>query len=197
MKPDKRFLRQPRSFWANVRSLSQKLGYTEGGQIKVPSLPAIVTALESLQLSASHLVNRDGKPTEFGITLQDYFAHRAQVLNDFVRPRLMNKKRAKQEFQKLKKKLCPGCPIPMNKQKGDKRAPAYLTGIVNMLIEAGTKGHSCDYDPRELTTITRKGAPVRTLARRVDGAFPSSVNPIAIWEIKEYYLHDHIRQSRC
>ena len=29
--------------------------------------------------------------------------------------------------------------------------------------------------------------PVRTLARRVDGCFPGPVNPIAIWEIKEYY----------
>ena len=29
--------------------------------------------------------------------------------------------------------------------------------------------------------------PQRTLARRVDGAFPSVVNPVAIWEIKEYY----------
>jgi hypothetical protein len=29
--------------------------------------------------------------------------------------------------------------------------------------------------------------PLRTLSRRVDGAFPSVVNPIAIWEIKEYY----------
>jgi hypothetical protein len=29
--------------------------------------------------------------------------------------------------------------------------------------------------------------PIRTLARRIDGAFPSSVNPVAIWEIKEYY----------
>lgn len=28
---------------------------------------------------------------------------------------------------------------------------------------------------------------LRTLARRVDGAFPSPVNPVAIWEIKEYY----------
>ena len=28
---------------------------------------------------------------------------------------------------------------------------------------------------------------MRTFARRVDGAFPGSVNPIAIWEIKEYY----------
>ena len=29
--------------------------------------------------------------------------------------------------------------------------------------------------------------PLRTLSRRVDGALPSVVNPIAIWEIKEYY----------
>jgi hypothetical protein len=29
--------------------------------------------------------------------------------------------------------------------------------------------------------------PVWTLARRVDGAFPSSINPIAVWELKEYY----------
>jgi hypothetical protein len=38
-----------------------------------------------------------------------------------------------------------------------------------------------------LTIVTKDGLPLRTLARRVDGAFPSSVNPIAIWEIKEYY----------
>jgi len=28
---------------------------------------------------------------------------------------------------------------------------------------------------------------LRTLARRIDGAFPSIINPIAVWEIKEYY----------
>jgi hypothetical protein len=75
----------------------------------------------------------------------------------------------------------------MNKQKGDKRAEAFLTGIVNMLIEQNAKGMPCDYDPRELTTITRDGQPLRTLARRVDGAFPSTINPVAVWEIKEYY----------
>lgn len=56
-----------------------------------------------------------------------------------------------------------------------------------MLIEAYAEGLPCDYDPRQLTTVTRNGIPVQTLARRVDGAFPSPVNPIAIWEIKEYY----------
>ena len=75
----------------------------------------------------------------------------------------------------------------MNKQKGDKKAPAYMTAIVNMLIEANAGGMKCDYDPRALTTVTRNGEPLRTLSRRVDGAFPCAVNPIAVWEIKEYY----------
>jgi hypothetical protein len=77
--------------------------------------------------------------------------------------------------------------LPMNKQKGDKKSHAYFTCIVNMLIEANANGMPCDYDPRELTTVTHNGAPLRTLARRVDGAFPGTVDPIAIWEIKEYY----------
>ena len=29
MKPDPRFLNQPKSFWANVRTISQEVGYTE------------------------------------------------------------------------------------------------------------------------------------------------------------------------
>jgi hypothetical protein len=55
------------------------------------------------------------------------------------------------------------------------------------VLEANGGGAPCDYDPRELTTMMYKGIPLRTLARRVDGAFPSAVNPIAVWEIKEYY----------
>lgn len=39
--------------------------------------------------------------------------------------------------------------------------------------------------PRSLTTVTRDGKPLRTLARWVDGAFPDTVNPIAVWEVKD------------
>ena len=59
--------------------------------------------------------------------------------------------------------------------------------LLNMIIEASSQGLPCDYDPRQLTVLTKDNLPLRTLARRVDGAFPSSVNPIAVWEIKEYY----------
>lgn len=189
MKPQKQFLNQSKRFWANVRTVSEQVGYTHRGsrQIKVPTLDEIKAVMEKLSLNSTHIVGRDRRPTELGKTLYAYFVHRAQVLNTFVEPRLMDASRAKREFKKLHTKLSPKCPIPMNKQTGHKKAPAYLTGIVNMLIEANANGFPCDFDPRQLTTVTFEGVPVRTLARRVDGAFPSAINPIAVWEIKEYY----------
>jgi hypothetical protein len=187
MKADPRFLRLPKDFWAHVRSLSQKLGYTNKvGQVKVPSLAEVLKGLEKLGLSSGHIIQSE-VPTTFGKDLLAYFDYRARMLNEFVLPRLMDKDRAKKELEALRLKLNPVRPVPMNKQKGEKRAPAYMTGIVNMIVEAGMGKCDCDFDPRRLTTITRNGMPLRTLARRVDGAFPSSVNPIVIWEIKEYY----------
>lgn len=143
-------------------------------------------ALVELQLNADS-VGTDTQPTALGANLKGYFEHRANVLGNFVQPRLMNGPNAKALFDEMRTALQPTCPLPMNKQKGDKKAPAFLTGIVNMLIEQYAGGVPCNYDPRELTTVTQNGAPLRTLARRVDGAFPSTVNPVAVWEIKEYY----------
>lgn len=172
-----------------VRSLGQTIGYTQRGkgQIKIPTVEESAGAYSKLRLNKAHLVNEDDTPTKTADLLHEYLEYRAAVLNEFVEPRLMDAARAKREFEKLRAQLNPSCPIPMNKQKGEKKAPAYLTAMVNMIIEHVTGGMPCDYDPRELTTVTRNGIPLRTLARRVDGAFPSPINPIAIWEIKEYY----------
>jgi len=195
MIPDKRFLRQPKRFWANVRLLSQYIGYTarsgkrgaQSGGIKIPNVNEVIAAFSAMDLSSNHVCTFPSKLTPFGHTLFEYFQYRAQVLNEQVSQHLMNAIEAKHEFDKLKKKLKPKCSIPMNKQKGAKKAPAYLSGIVNMLVEANAAGLPCNYNPLELTTFTRDRQPIRTLARRVDGAFPSTVNPVALWEIKEYY----------
>ena len=56
-----------------------------------------------------------------------------------------------------------------------------------MMIEKYSKGLPCDYNPRELITITMNEEPLRTFSRQFDGAFPTVINPIAVWEIKEYY----------
>jgi len=189
VRPDQRFQRQPKHFWANVRSISQKLGYTERGEgvIKVPSLTQMGEALARLGLRSEHLFDAAGKATALGQSLHDYFTFRAEVLNNTVEPLLMTVEQAAKLFAEHKRRLRPSCPIPMNKQKGKKKTAAYFTGLINMLIEAGAKGYPCDFDPRQLTTITLQDSPLRTLARRIDGAFPRAVNPVAVWEIKEYY----------
>ncbi len=188
MRPDERFLQQPKQFWAYVRTISQACGYTARGtgQVRVPAVAEIVRALDALDLRSDGI--HDGAVlTEDGETLIAYFDYRARILNDRVAALLLDASDARAAFTQMRKELKPSCPLPMNKQKGKKKAPAFLTGMVNMQIEAHAEGWPCNYDPRTLTTVTRGGYPLRTLARRVDGAFPKVVNPVAVWEIKEYY----------
>jgi hypothetical protein len=189
MRPNNTFLNLPKNFWASVRLISQEVGYTQRttGQIKIPNNTEINAKLEKLDINFYSLREQNTNSGNFGDLLQDYFSYRADILNTYVESQLMDATKARKVFNKLFKELQPSCPIPMNKQKGTMKMPAYLTGLVNMLIEANSNGLPCDYDPHQLTTATRNNLPVRTFARRVDGAFPNSVNPIAIWEIKEYY----------
>jgi len=189
MKPNDTFLKLPKTFWASVRLISQEVGYTERGTglIKVPSTDQIRIRRERSGVDFDKLQDQRFGSNTFGELLNDYFAYRAETLYSFVKPHLMDVQRARKTFEIYFKKLKPSRRVPMNKQTGEKKFPAYLTGLVNMLIEANSQGLPCDYDPQKLTLITRDNLPVRTLARRVDGAFPSSINPVAIWEVKEYY----------
>ena len=189
MKPNDRFVGLPNSFWACVRIVGQEAGYTKRGQFQVsaPSIRELASALTATGLNPGHLVEADGRPTVLGSKLLDYFNFRADALNTLVEPRLMNKTSAKKAFEAERRKLRPTCPLPLNKQKGDKRTYAFLTGLVNMIVDANRAGVPCDFDPRRLITVSRNGIPLRTLSRRVDGAFPSVVDPVAIWEVKEYY----------
>ena len=189
MKADARFSGLDPVFWANVRSISETLRYTERPtkKIRVYSPGDMIHVMEILGLEWGHLADQNGNSTAFAEKLQDYFKHRAEVLNTYVKPRLMDANRARETFEQFRSRLSPNCPLPMNKQKGPMRAHNFLTCIVNMLVEDGIKGLPCDYDPRRLTTLTQGEKPARTLSRRLDGCFPGTVNPIAAWEIKEYY----------
>ena len=189
MKADTRFLHQSKEFWANVKTISQGIGYTNrgAGTILIPSIEQIRKAYSALSLTVDHVADSNGNLTEFGKTLIEYFAFRAELLDGTVKGNLMNKDEAEILFNELHQKLNPQCPLPMNKQRGEMKNYNFLTGMVNMLVEANIGDSTCDYDPRSLTTITHDSMPLRTLSRRVDGAFPSVVNPVAIWEIKEYY----------
>lgn len=188
MRANGTFVGLDKGFWAHVRSLSQTLGYTarKTGTIKVPTFSEILAGMKKLGLQSEHLV-QNGNPTEFAETLMAYFAFRAEILNNTVQHQLMDKVAAKAMYERLLAVREYTLAAAMNKQKGEKKQVAYLTAMVNMLIEANSQGIEYDHDPRQLTTVTRNGMPLRTLARRIDGAFPSAVNPVAVWEIKEYY----------
>lgn len=77
--------------------------------------------------------------------------------------------------------------VPLNKQKDEKKRESYLTGIVNLIVAERLNGLPCDYDPRKMTSVDHDGKLYQTFSRRYDGSFPSTRNPIAMWEIKEYY----------
>jgi hypothetical protein len=189
MKANPEFIDEDKEFWASVRSISEFTGYSARNKSRVSS--PIITDIHNsfLNIGADQRAIADSSSDLSNLSrkLSRYLDFRANILNDYVEPRLMDVDRARDIFTDLRKRINPKCPIPMNKQSGNKKAPAYMTGIVNMLIEANSNGKPCDYDPRGLTCFTKNGLPLRTLARRVDGAFTSTINPIAIWEIKEYY----------
>lgn len=187
MQPNEQFTNLSPVFWANVRTISQALGYAERGtqRIRVHTRESIERAYSARSLSTDHLFDRRGA-TELGEALLEYFAFRAWVLESFVEPNLLDHEEALAELEALIEAHQPQRRLVMNKQKGEKFGPNPLTGMVNVILESKV-GDDCDFDPRELTTVTRDGLPVRTLARRVDGAYPAVVNPVAIWEIKEYY----------
>ncbi|SDI63408.1 hypothetical protein SAMN05421846_1112 [Chryseobacterium taeanense] len=194
MIPNAKFKNQSPEFWANIKLLNQRLGYTKkpnktnpAGGFVIPTKDNIKKVFIDEGLDYSKLINSENEYTELGNIIIEYIIYRSEVLSENVQNLLMDKHEAKELFYSIKESFTHSTPLPYNKQKDEKRDFAYLTGIVNMLITKYKGDFDCDFDPKELTAITQNGFPVRTLSRRLDGAFPSVINPKAVWEIKEYY----------
>ncbi len=189
MKANKKYSLFSLEDWANIKLISQNSGYTDRKTkgIKVPSPEDVKKALLKNGLDFHHLVSNKGYTAD-GKRLISYFEYRAHVLDTWVKENLLDKEKAKALFENLKFNYQPKCPLPINKQKGSKKTYAYLTGMINMILEKELGSEfPCNFDPKGLTTVTSENKPFRTLSRRIDGAYPDIVNPIAIWEIKEYY----------
>jgi hypothetical protein len=117
-----------------------------------------------------------------------YLNYRAELIEINIEPLLMDREQAKDIFENLKSKYKPKCPLPLNKQKGQKKHFNYFSCIINILTEVNLIGKNFDGEPRALSLITDKNnKPIITLSRWMDGAYPNVHNPIAVWEVKEYY----------
>lgn len=182
MKADPRFAGKSQGFWGIVRLISQNLGYSADGKIRIFSVDEIKDFLN----------NENFKPPE-SVKIREiaaYIEYRADILNKTVQYDLMDVKAAKKLFSSLKRANKPTCPIPLNKQKGEKKTEAFFTSSINILIEKVLKENGindCEFDPRSLLIFSKKGIISSVTSRRVDGCYPSVKNPVAVWEIKEYY----------
>lgn len=150
LKPLPRFSGLPGHFWAHIRLVSERLGYSvrrgprgaEAPALRSYAVRDLSDCLEAVGLRSDHVIQPDnGRATDYGRLLADYLNERRDFLTQQVRPSLMTRDEARSEFERLRARLDPKCPLPMNKQKGDKRHHAY----------------------------------------------PSPVDPDAVWEIKEFY----------
>lgn len=175
------FQNQPGEFWALVKYASESLGYSNRSILSGKPLkrysPSDIETLSS----------RFKVPDNLELVVE-YLNYRATLIEEHVRPLLMNRDEAQVIFENLQNNYTFNCYLPMNKQKGEKKHYSYFTCIINMLTEQNLGGKSFVSNPGKLSLITNAdNLLVKTLSRRIDGAYPALLNPIAIWEIKEYY----------
>lgn len=176
MKPNTSFLGQTEIFWSSVKLVSEILGYSQKGQPRRYSLAEVKDSLSSFKVNPITISR-----------VHKYLNFRSRILESKIEKLLMNRDQSRQIFKRLTSNYKPKCHLPKNKQKGSKRHPAYFTCILNILIEKNYQG-VVDDNPTKLSLVTDKNnKPAKVFSRWFDGAYPSTTNPKAVWEVKEYY----------
>jgi len=76
------------------------------------------------------------------------------------------------------------------------RQVAYFTALINIIAERTIReitkidDKGFDDDPRTLTYfVDANNHIIGASSRRFDGAYPRTINPLLVWEIKEYYYN--------
>ena len=186
MKPDKRFLGRPMRFWAHAKFLSEQIGYSKRGTgclRKYDIREARKVLMDADIFTSGRQVSDDGLIAD----VIEYLNWRSDILNEKIAPLFMCREKAAEEFKTVQLRTQPTKPLPMNKQKGDNRHPAYLASLVGMIAESVLGPSGFIDDARRLSVITRDNVLEGVFSRRFDGAIPDTKNPRAVWEIKEYY----------
>ncbi len=190
MKAFKEFEGKDPAFWAFIKFISENLGYSKKNAINRFSVGEIKALCRKLNMYADDVLIEEASK---------YSCCRADILNNYVCDNLMSGEEVKKEFQPLQQlhRLSHYyCKLPMNKQKGEMKQIAYFTAIINVIAEktireiTGKNEKGFDDDPRSLLyMLNEKNEIIGASSRRFDGAYPETMNPRLVWEIKEYYYN--------
>lgn len=185
MKADPRFANQNQEFWALVKLASERMGYSER---RTKALPA--TGMRRHSAAAIQgLADANGWDVSSATVAQAalYIAYRADTLEKLVKPALMNKTQAARACRRLQKSRdsWTGAYLPNNKQGAEEKN--FLSSMVSMIAVRELAGREFVANPTALVSVSDGGRLVHALPRQMDGAYPSLADPVAVWEVKEYY----------
>lgn len=194
MKPNPKFIGKDSRFWSVVQMVSETVGYSARAKkgtpktMKAYTTEDVLIAHEKLGIPLNFCFVSSRKPRKVTIDVLEYLNDRSHIIQHYVEKQLMNRKQARIEFEVLQSKFKHSrVKIQMNKQKGEKRHPSYLVGMVNLTAEGVLGYGNFDDDPMRMGLIVDENGPLKTLCRRMDGAYPSTFKPKVLWEVKEYY----------
>ncbi len=101
MKPFPKFPSEDQSFWANVKLISETIGYSDKSKerLKRYSIGEFVSAFKSRGVAYDHIYDEKNMiPTTLGKELQSYLNQRSIIIETFILPNLMDRAEAKEEF---------------------------------------------------------------------------------------------------
>lgn len=187
MRPNAAYTNLSLKFWANVKFISEQLGYSARGKGAPRKYGAreVIECYRKTGLNTKQIL--DAKSEIYIARIIEYLNYRAVTLEKHVEPNLMDLEDARAKFYQLRQSLNPQCFLPMNKRRGAQRHHNYFTCLVNILTEQTLGGVNFDDNPRGLIIIEKNGVLLRVFTRWMDGAYPGKQNPVAVWETKEYY----------
>ncbi|MEB6285233.1 MULTISPECIES: DUF7687 domain-containing protein [Staphylococcus] len=195
MKANSEFVNKNSDFWAYVRLISDRLKYSKNDVVITHDYEKVIEKIESEDLGINIT------PSIIREALR-YIEYRANILNSH-KNYLMNSEQARDLFNKylpIHENNKYTSKLPMNKQRGEKKNIAFLTGLVNIITESSIRKFASKYnlkygldidfdcDPNKLAFVLDSNKQLKgVFSRRFDGAFPGVNNAYLVWEIKEYY----------
>ncbi|WP_160050025.1 hypothetical protein [Nocardiopsis sp. FR4] len=171
-------------FWHVVRMLADQ--FTRGKYADSIPEDEIIPALKKAGTpAASGLVDYLSERKEMLGTLSHYWARRRIIANEML-SLMRTEEEAKEDFFALTGRTVEN--YNEVKLEGYHKSPKVLVSTVDAVVdnECASTATPVDKNPQSRAAVISRDH-ILVTPRRLDGAIPSLFNPVALWEIKEYW----------